>query len=159
MGTYLCLGFRPYISWLNLWFNWFSRYVFINDSWHICRTSCLNRVKSSISWGYPLSPTRLRIQAPLRVLRKTWKRGKMVCFYHSLTHKPFSSRVSLNSLVWLLSPCAIFFFLNHYYFFPPSFSNTTLTIKLAYSLTKTVSCSEAPLLFCFLLNFQKPIHS
>lgn len=169
IGTYLCLGFRPYISWSNFWFNLFSRYMFINDGWKIFTKSSLNRDKSTTSPGYPLRDTRFMIQAPLRVLRKTWNMGEIVCFYHSLTLKPlkvspFSSRASLNSSVWLLSPCAIFF-KNYYYFLLPSFSNTMLTIKLVYSLIKTVSCSEPPLLFCSLckasnpLNFPKPIHS
>ena len=65
---YLCFGFRLYSLWLNRWLRLLSTML----QTRLNGRSDLKRIKAlltDISQGQPLSPTRFRIQAPLRVLR------------------------------------------------------------------------------------------
>lgn len=72
VSCYPCLGFRPYNSWSNAMFSFFSRFVVIHEGKSIL-ISLVIREAQIRSPGRPPSPTRPTTHAPVRVLRYTFR--------------------------------------------------------------------------------------
>lgn len=104
--------------------------------------NCIKRI-STVSYT-------IEDPSPFSGAEENLRDGEKIIFAFAILWRngsPFFSRWSSNSLIWLFIPC-----LSLYLFKFPAifFSNTKLTIKLVYSLNKTISCCKLPLHFCLM---------